>query len=288
MALVKQIIGLTRPDSGRIVIDGVNTVSAPGIAMKVTSHQPQSDVPIDALNPIQAIETVGRLRGGGKHHVRRRAAELMEALEIGEWRKKMGAQLSGGVRRLVGFAMAAVVPGKVVILDEPTNDVDPLRRRLLWHQIEDLATRGSAVLLVTHNVLEAERSVNRLAVVDRGRVLKMGTPAEFRSDFAGALRIEAILEPGASQLLEPEAPRAPLPAFIDGPAVRGRRLRATVSPAEMPHAVEWAQMLPREHVAEEYSIGPTSLEDAYVRLIDPGNGAVDEDQTSGRVLVTVA
>ncbi len=155
--LVKQIIGLTRPESGRILINGVNTAAAPDLAKKGTSHQPQSDVPTDALNPLQAIELVGRLRGAEKLHVRRRAMDLVEALDIGEWSKKLGAQLSGGVRRLVGFAMAAVVPGEVVILDEPTNDVDPLRRRLLWRQIEMLAASGSAVLLVTHNVLEAER-----------------------------------------------------------------------------------------------------------------------------------
>ena len=72
------------------------------------------------------------------------------------------------MKRLVSFAMAAVVPGRVVMLDEPTNDVDPVRRRLLWEQVRALADEGAAVLLVTHNVIEAERSVDRLAILDRG------------------------------------------------------------------------------------------------------------------------
>ena len=61
--------------------------------------------------------------------MRARASHLIEALDIGEWQKTDGARLSGGVKRLTSFAMAAVVPGSVVMLDEPTNDVDPVRRR---------------------------------------------------------------------------------------------------------------------------------------------------------------
>ena len=83
--------------------------------------------------------------------------------------------------------MAAVTPGRLVMLDEPTNDVDPVRRRLLWRQVRTLADHGAAVLLVTHNVIEAERSVDRLAILDEGRVIAEGTPAELK----GAARCRA-------------------------------------------------------------------------------------------------
>ena len=277
--LVKQIIGLTRPDYGQIMIDGVDTGVTPAFARKATSHLPQSEVPIDTINPIQAIELVGRMRGGGRQDIQRRTTELIEALDIGEWSRIVGSKLSGGVRRLVGFAMAAVVPGKVVMLDEPTNDVDPLRRRLLWRQIEDLAVRGSAVLLVTHNVLEAERSVHRLAMIDHGRVIQIGTPAQFKTDLAGSLRIEVTLEPGAVQPL--------FPAFLTNLMPVGRRLVATVRADIIPQAMEWAQMLQIQGVVEEFSIGPTSLEDAYVRIIGPTDPD-DENQTPNLDLATVA
>jgi ABC-type multidrug transport system ATPase subunit len=78
-------------------------------------------------------------------------------------------KLSGGVQRLAGFAMAIVWPGRLVILDEPTNDVDPLRRRRLWQLIRRLGNDGTAVLLVTHNVLEAEQVVDRLVIIDEHR-----------------------------------------------------------------------------------------------------------------------
>lgn len=82
------------------------------------------------------------------------------------------------MRRLTAFCMAAVEPGRVVMFDEPTNDVDPVRRRLLWGQVRALADDGCAVVLVTHNVVEAERAVQRLVILDQGRVVAQGSPAE--------------------------------------------------------------------------------------------------------------
>ncbi len=147
--LVKQVNGLLAPTSGRIMIENVDIVANPGFARKASSFQPQSQVPILGLTPTQAIELIGRLRRGEPKGVRERSQQLIRDLELEEWAHKRGEMLSGGVRRLVAFCMAAVVPGKLIIMDEPTNDVDPLRRRLLWEQVRELADRGSAVMLVT-------------------------------------------------------------------------------------------------------------------------------------------
>src|SRR5439155_11272610 len=108
-----------------------------------------------------------------------------DRFELGQWANRTITELSGGVARLVAFCMAAVAAGRVVILDEPTNDVDPLRRKLLWREVRALADAGSAVLLVTHNVLEAERCVDRLAIIDHGRAVGEGTPATMKGDFGG-------------------------------------------------------------------------------------------------------
>ncbi len=140
--LVSQVIGLTTPTSGRILIDGTDVVADQGFSHRACSYQPQSQVPIEGMTPLQAIELVGRIRGGSGRDVRRRAGELIAALEIGQWANKPGHSLSGGVRRLVAFCMATVVPGRTVILDEPTNDIDPLRRRLLWQQVGEVSKTG--------------------------------------------------------------------------------------------------------------------------------------------------
>ena len=257
--VVNQIIGLTVPTSGSISIAGIDVVAKPGYARQACSVQAQTQVPIAGLTAIQAIELVGRIRGGGATRVRQQTRELIDRLEIGEWKDKMGATFSGGVRRLVAFCMAVVVPGRIVILDEPTNDIDPLRRRLLWQEVRNLAEMGSAVLLVTHNVLEAERVVNRLAIIDQGRVIGQGTPATLKESEGESLRLELILEPDT----EPPQP----PDFLIQSLTSNRRMIGKVGKDHITTAIEWARNLKEEGVVEEFSLGPTTLEDAYIRMV---------------------
>ena len=262
--LVGQVLGLVRPSAGEIRIDGVDVVRDPAVARRKCSYQPQATVPVEGLTPSRAVELAGRIRGGGRTDVRRRARELLGALDLGAWDTKR-QPLSGGVARLVGFCMAAVVPGHVVILDEPTNDVDPLRRKTLWQQVRTLADAGSAVLLVTHNVLEAERCVDRLAVIDGGKVVATGTPAALKEELGAPLRLELVLEPGA------EPP--PLPRFADAPVVAGRRTYLDVDLADVHAAVSWARELQADHHIAEFALAPASLEDVYVRSVGPDAAA---------------
>ena len=257
--LINQIIALKVPTSGSIKIDGVDVVANPDYARKNCSFQAQTQVPIAGLTAMQAIELVGRIRGGEKALVRKRAIQLIESLEIGEWVNKMGANLSGGVRRIVAFCMAAVVPGRIVILDEPTNDIDPIRRRLLWKEVSSLAEIGSAVLLVTHNVLEAERAVGRLAIIDGGRIVGSGTAADLRGVDSNEMRLELVLEPGA-QPLDP-------PNYIGNTITSKRRVIARVQEKDIAMAINWAQSLKGKGIAEEFFLGPTTLEDTYVRIV---------------------
>ena len=184
--LVNQIVGLLRPNSGSISVAGVDAVAHPDRARELVSIQAQANVPITGLTPKKAIELVGRIRGGKPEAVRRRTAELIEALDLGPWADTPAQKISGGVARLTAFCMTVVQPGKLVILDEPTNDVDPARRRLLWDAIRETASAGSAVLLVTHNVREAEHTVDELVVLDTGRVIAAGTPAQLTAHLLAA------------------------------------------------------------------------------------------------------
>jgi ABC-2 type transport system ATP-binding protein len=267
--LVRQVIGLLRPSSGSIRLGDVDLVADPDAARQLCSYLPQAPVPVDSLRLREAIELAGMIRGGRRSAVRRRRVELVDALQLGEWEKTMGAKLSGGVKRLVGFAMAVVVPGRLVILDEPTNDVDPLRRRLLWNEVRHLGSLGCSVLLVTHNVLEAEKSVGRLAVVDNGRIVAEGTPSALKVDDRGRLRLQVMLVPGS------ETP--PLPAFVERHTRSGHTLVAVIPEAEASSGVTWAQRLLDEGLAEEYALGATTLEDVYIRLT--GHAPEDEPRS---------
>jgi ABC-2 type transport system ATP-binding protein len=170
--------------------------------------------------------------------------------------------------------MAAVVPGRLVVFDEPTNDVDPVRRRLLWAQVRAVGDEGAAVLLVTHNVVEAERAVDRLAILDHGLVIETGTPAELKARVADDLRLELVLEPGMS------AP--PMPDCVVRSVDAGQRLLATVHASAAARAVGWAVDLKRSGVVEEYRLGPATLEDVYVELVGRADApASDSDADAG-------
>jgi ABC-2 type transport system ATP-binding protein len=265
--LASQVVGLLRPDRGSIHIDGRDAVADPGYARQACSLQPQAQLPIDGLTPRQAIDLLGQLRGGDKAVVRARRERLVEALDFGEWLDTDGEKLSGGVKRLVSFAMAAVVPGRVVILDEPTNDVDPVRRRLLWSAVRALADEGSAVLLITHNVVEAERAVDRLAILDDGRVVAEGTPAQLKAGLERELRLDLSLEPGQA------APYAA--SFVLRYQPNGTRAQAIVEARHAAAAIDWAQMLRSARVIGEFSLTPASLEDVYVDLVSRAADAAE-------------
>jgi ABC-2 type transport system ATP-binding protein len=258
--LVNQVVGLLRPTAGSIEIDGRDAVGDPAFARRVCSIQPQAQVPISGLTPRQAIELIGRLRGGRPLEVRERAARFVDALDIGEWLDVDGERLSAGIKRLTSFCMTAVAPGRIVILDEPTNDVDPVRRRLLWAQVRAIADEGAAVLLVTHNVLEAERAVDRLAILDHGRVIAEGTPAELKAGIADDLRLELVLEP--------ETLLGDVPPFVRRTVASGSRVVASIAPDDAGTAVRWAGGLRRDGRIEEYGLVPATLEDVYVELVD--------------------
>jgi ABC-2 type transport system ATP-binding protein len=255
---VKQVIGLLKPTSGSITLGTADLVAHPALARQRCSYLPQAQLPIDAFKVREAIELTGRIRGGPPDLVRERAATLIDALEIGEWSNTLGVKLSGGVKRLVGFAMVTVWPGQVVILDEPTNDVDPLRRRLLWQRIRALGEEHVTVFLVTHNVLEAEKSVDRLAVIDQGRIIASGTPSSLKVEDRGRLRLQLMLTPGVAT--------PPLPRFIITHTRVSHQLVTVIEETDAAVAISWAQGLVAEETAEEYGLAATTLEDVYIRL----------------------
>jgi ABC-2 type transport system ATP-binding protein len=221
------------------------------------------------VTPRQAIEIMARIRGAGRRRARQRTDELLAALELEQWAGTIGERLSGGVQRLTAFCMAAVEPGRLVMLDEPTNDVDPVRRALLWRQVRALGEHGCAVVLVTHNVLEAERAVQRLVLLDQGRIVAQGTPSELRGAQPDRFRLELVAADAAVA--------AELSGGFTGadPAtVVGRRVVIPIEPAAATAALAWAQREREVGRVDEFSVTPMSLEDVYIRLVGSGQKEV--------------
>lgn len=233
--LVKQIMGLSTPSSGEIQLLGKSIQEDRRRARSICSLQPQSQLPLGFLTPSQAVTIMGKMRGASKKEVRKRMEYLFKELDIEQWANKEGNSLSGGVSRLTAFCMAVVVPGKLVILDEPTNDVDPVRRRYLWKLIRELTADGTSVILVTHNVLEAEKAVDRMVILHKGRFLAMGTPEEVKSSVSNLIRIELNL---LSEEQEVE-----IPEWVVRSRRKGGRLFFSVKQSPVLSVVEWAGKL---------------------------------------------
>ncbi len=265
--LVSQLVGLLRPDAGTIRVGGIDAVADPAAARRHVAMQPQAQAPIDGLTPRTAIEIAGRIRGLSNRDARAGAIRLAEELDIGHWLDQRalpeGRGLSGGIRRLTAFAMTVAAPTPLLVLDEPTNDIDASRRRLLWNAVRRRGDEGAGVLLVTHNVIEAERIVDDLVILDRGTVIASGSPARLRGTHDGDLRLELELPPGGP---DPTADARDLPVTPLRLVRTGRRVLLTLPAGEAAPAVTWATALRAENRLDGYSLGPTTLEDAYLAL----------------------
>ncbi|MGW4502374.1 ABC transporter ATP-binding protein [Micromonospora sp. NPDC004336] len=267
--LVNQVAGLIRPTSGTIRIGDGDPVADPGFAHRVCSVQPQAQVPLMGVTPRQAITLVARIRGAGRAEAAAATQRLLEALDITEWADTPAERLSGGVRRLAAYCLAAVRPGRVIVLDEPSNDVDPVRRRLLWQQVRSLADDGAAVLLVTHNLTEVERILDRLSVLAHGRVVAEGTVADLRAGAGPALRLDVSLSAGS--------PEPAVPPFATQPPRRDRqRLVYALDTAGAVAATEWAARMQSAGAIEDFSLYPMRVEDIYLAL-EEHRPATDEE-----------
>ncbi|MFN8518289.1 MAG: ABC transporter ATP-binding protein [Chloroflexota bacterium] len=165
--------GLREPDSGEVRVLGLDATRETAALKERIGIQLQTA----ALYPnLTVAETIELFRTFFR---RSRATQgLIDALDLGERRDARTKVLSGGQRQRLSVALALVNEPEVLFLDEPTTGMDPQARRSLWGLVRDLAARGTTVLLTTHYMEEAEELCDRVAIMDHGRVLEMGTVAE--------------------------------------------------------------------------------------------------------------
>lgn len=276
--LVSQLVGLLRPDAGTIRVGDADAVADPAAARRHVALQPQAQAPIDGLTPRQGIELAGRIRGLSARDARAAATALAEELDLGPWLDRRalpeGGGLSGGIRRLTSFAMAVAARMPLLVLDEPTNDIDASRRRLLWDAVRRRGDEGSGVLVVTHNVAEAERIVDNLVVLHHGRVVAAGSPARLRGTQDSDLRLDLQLQPDGQ---DPTATDI-VPVQIVRHVRVGRRVLLTVPTGQAAAAVTWATALRDQEHIDGFALGPVTLEDTYLALTgSPPAGDNDPD-----------
>ena len=169
---LNQLNGTVSSDSGTVYIHGVDITNHPNRARELVSSMPQFQVPIKGVTIKEAIECIGLLKGMKKSELNKSSKQLMDYLANEKWQSTTGEKLSGGLQRLTSFAMTVVDTPSIIVLDEPTNDVDPFRRTLMWRYLRILANNGATVIIVTHNLFEVERYSDRYLMIDRGKIQK--------------------------------------------------------------------------------------------------------------------
>lgn len=169
------IEGLVRPKSGRLLVDGVDVQQHPLDAKARLGVQLQSS----SFQAELKIEQIAKLFGGlyGVRLSRAQIGESMRAIGLDEELGKRFKQLSGGQQQRLALFIATIREPLLLLLDEPTAGLDPQSRRSLWHRIEALRGEGSSILLTTHSMEEAQAVCDRVAIIDHGRLLTLGTPA---------------------------------------------------------------------------------------------------------------
>ena len=154
--LLKQMIGFIKPDKGDVHYGDISFIHNRKQARTMMSYMSQQYAPLDKLTVEQNLEMIGRMRGLSTSELQKEIDYLLADLEIVEYRDKQGKNLSGGLKRLTSFAMALIGSADIMLLDEPTNDVDPVRREKQWQLLQKLAYKGHTIIIVTHNLLEVE------------------------------------------------------------------------------------------------------------------------------------
>ncbi|MEU9334713.1 ABC transporter ATP-binding protein [Streptomyces sp. NPDC048290] len=263
--VVRQITGLMRPDSGTVEILGHDIVRHPERASRILAYLGQESTALDELTVSLAAETTGRLRGLDIRRARAERDDVLDELGLAPIAGRALKKLSGGQRRLACVAAALIGERPLLVLDEPTTGMDPVARRAVWSAVDRRrAERGTTVLLVTHNVIEAETVLDRVAVLDRGRVIACDSPTGLKERVAGEVRVELVWRERAP-LEVPE-----VAALREAAQESGRRWTLRLAPDEARAVVATVTGGAAFAALDDFTLATPSLEDVYLAL---GGGA---------------
>jgi ABC-2 type transport system ATP-binding protein len=185
---VEILEGLRSADGGRALVCGLNPRQAGLRYKEEIGATLQSTALPEKIRVREALAMFSSFYGR-----RRNLADLLRRFGLEEKRNTFYGQLSGGQKQRLALALALVNEPRVLFLDEPTAGLDPQVRREIYDIVEELKQEKKTILLTTHYIEEAERLCDRVAIVDYGRVIALGTPRELKQRAAGTTRIEVRL-----------------------------------------------------------------------------------------------
>ncbi len=209
---VNMLVGVLKPDSGRIVINGEFDLAATELRRRI-GNSPQSLAIYDDLSGEENARFFGRLYGLKGKALRERVDSVLEITGLTERRSDLASKYSGGMKRRLNLACCLIHDPEILVLDEPTVGVDPQSRNLIFDNIESLKQKGRTVIYTTHYMEEAERLCDRVAIMDHGRILDIDTVERLIDKHGGLSVIEG-------ELVSLPEDTSQLPGRLDGTTLR--------------------------------------------------------------------
>ncbi|MCW3064287.1 MAG: hypothetical protein JWN32_1459 [Solirubrobacterales bacterium] len=182
---VRILATLLAPDAGRIQVAGVDVVHDAKTVRSLIGLAGQFAAVDETLSGRENLVLVGRLYGLPRREARARASEVLERLGLGDAGDRLVRTYSGGMRRRLDLGASLVGRPLVLIMDEPSTGLDPRSRIELWSLIDDFIKAGTTLLLTTQYLEEADRLADRVAVIERGRLIAAGTPDDLKQRIGG-------------------------------------------------------------------------------------------------------
>jgi ABC-2 type transport system ATP-binding protein len=262
---IRMMCGLLKPTSGRVFINGAglgegNVHTRVGIC-------PQHIVLWNKLSCYEQLVFMARMYDVPGGEARRRAGELIERIGLGEKRNKMASTLSGGMKRRMNVIMALVHDPEIVVFDEPEAGLDPQSRLLVREFIQETA-QDKTVIFTTHNMDEAERVSDRVAIIDRGRLLKLDTPANLKRSIGEGDILELIL----TESKEGQLDRAIQKLEKEGFSIIGRRGGLMIKTMDLvPKVPKVYSIMDSEGIViNQMQMRENTLEDVFIHLTGRG------------------
>jgi len=258
--------GLTTPDEGTVEMLGLNwRTGADELRQRIGIQLQETQFP----EKLTVEETLRLFRSFYRHGIS--VDESIRTAQLEEKRRSRVGGLSGGQKQRLAMACALVGDPELLFLDEPTTGLDPQARRHLWDLVDGLKQVGRTVILTTHYMEEAERLCDRVAIMDHGRVIALGTPQQLIATVGGEDIVEFAVthtEPGSHQPIRGVVDAAELIAI---PGVQSHRVDAALhqlSVTELHNSVPriFAELAAQGLHLSEFRTHSATLEDVFVRL----------------------
>ena len=268
---IRMLATLLRPDAGTAQVLGHDIVREADTVRSLVSLTGQMASVDEDLTGRENLILLGRLLGLRRAGAKTRASELLEAFDLDEAATRLVKNYSGGMRRRLDIAASLVVTPEVMFLDEPTTGLDPRSRNQVWDIVRSLAAAGTTILLCTQYLDEADQLADGIAVIDHGRVIAEGTPAQLKASVGGGALHVRLLDPeqrgDAERVLRSELGTVhlePDPAALSSPC------------SDADRAAEAVAELARSGVRiAGFTLGQPSLDEVFLALT--GHTAEEQD-----------